>query len=84
MSTTAEAIFEEEFLSRRQRRTTIPLPPDPDDEELARNWTLSEADKNAALRCRGEAQRRRARCHLHAEPRHRSLRGSLLPSIQNA
>lgn len=35
------------------------LPVDPTDEDLTRNWQLSEADRRAALRCRGEAQRRR-------------------------
>jgi len=56
----------EAFLSRRQRRTPIVLPTDPSDEELARNWTLSAADQRAALRCRGEAQRRRFAVQLCA------------------
>ena len=59
MSTTADALYEDEFLTHRQRRTPILLPTDPDDEELALNWTLSGADKKIAARCRGNAQRRR-------------------------
>jgi len=35
------------------------LPEDPSDEELARNWTLSESDRREALLCRGEENRRR-------------------------
>jgi TnpA family transposase len=34
------------------------LPVDPTDEELARDWTLSEADKAEVRRCRGDANRR--------------------------
>lgn len=49
----------EEFLSRRQRRNPIVLPADASEEDLAQSWTLSGVDKREALRCRGEAQRRR-------------------------
>ena len=44
---------------RRLRRSGVILPEDPSDEELARNWTLSESDKRQVLRCRGEENRRR-------------------------
>ncbi|MEW6752837.1 MAG: Tn3 family transposase [Candidatus Latescibacterota bacterium] len=55
----ADPLPSEHFLTHRQRRTPIMLPLDPTDEDLARNWTLSERDRKEALRCRGEAQRRR-------------------------
>ena len=35
------------------------LPEDPGEEELARDWTLSEADRAEVLRCRGDDNRRR-------------------------
>lgn len=35
------------------------LSPEPGEEELARHWTLSEADLGEVSRCRGEASRRR-------------------------
>jgi hypothetical protein len=35
------------------------LPEDPGEEELAWNWTLSEADKREATQCRGDENRRR-------------------------
>jgi TnpA family transposase len=41
------------------RRSGIRLPEDPGDEELARNWTLSESDKREVRLCRGEENRRR-------------------------
>jgi hypothetical protein len=37
----------------------LPLPEDLGEEELARNWTLSEADRAQVLRCRGDDNRRR-------------------------
>ena len=40
-------------------RRDVALPEDPSEEELARNWTLSEADRNQVLRCRGDDNRRR-------------------------
>ena len=66
MSTPEPLPDPELFLTRRQRRTSLTLPADPSDEELARDWTLSEADKYQALRCRGEAQRRRFAAQLCA------------------
>jgi hypothetical protein len=45
-------------LTSKQRRSPIVLPLDPGDEELGRDWTLSEADKREVLRCRGEDYRR--------------------------
>ena len=36
-----------------------PLSQAPTGEELARHWTLAEADRNESLRCRGEPSRRR-------------------------
>ena len=40
-------------------RRGVALPEDPSEEELARNWTLSEADRSQVLRCRGDDNRRR-------------------------
>jgi TnpA family transposase len=37
----------------------VVLPEDPSEEELARNWTLSEADRSQVVRCRGDDNRRR-------------------------
>jgi TnpA family transposase len=37
----------------------VPLPEDLGEEELARDWTLSEADRAQVLRCRGDDNRRR-------------------------
>jgi hypothetical protein len=34
------------------------LPEEPSEEELARDWTLSEADRVEVLRCRGDDNRR--------------------------
>lgn len=48
----------EPILTARQRRTPITLPIDPTEEELARDWTLSDADKAEVLRCRGDGHRR--------------------------
>jgi Domain of unknown function (DUF4158) len=58
MSTGEEVGTPERFLTTRQRRNPLTLPVDPTDEELARDWTLSEADKVQVLHCRGEAHRR--------------------------
>ena len=38
-------------------RSPIALPPDPTDEQLAQDWTLSEADKAEVLRCRTQEHR---------------------------
>jgi hypothetical protein len=35
----------EQFLSRRQRYQPIALPPDLSEEEVARDWTLSDTDR---------------------------------------
>ncbi len=42
-----------------RRQTGVMLPEDPGEEELARDWTLSEADHGEVLRCRGDDNRRR-------------------------
>ena len=44
---------------RPSRRPHLSLPVDPSDEELARNWTLSEADQREVRRCRGDGNRLR-------------------------
>src|SRR6516165_8987072 len=41
------------------RRASTALPEDPSEEELARDWTLSESDRAEVLRCRGDDNRRR-------------------------
>ena len=43
----------------RQRRSLLSLPLDPSDEELARDWTLSEADRAEIQQCRGDDNRLR-------------------------
>ena len=43
----------------RVRPSKLVLPVDPGDEELARDWTLSEADKAEVRRCRGDTNRLR-------------------------
>ena len=43
----------------RVRPTKLVLPADPADEELARDWTLSEADMAEVRHCRGDTNRRR-------------------------
>lgn len=58
MSTeTIEAV--EQILTPRQRKTPVSLPVEPTDEELAREWTLSEADKAQIFCCRGDTNRQR-------------------------
>jgi len=42
-----------------RRQTGVMLPEDPGEEELARDWTLSEADHGEVLRCHGDDNRRR-------------------------
>jgi TnpA family transposase len=42
-----------------RRRAGLTLPQDPSEEELARDWTLSESDRVEVLRCRGDDNRRR-------------------------
>jgi TnpA family transposase len=46
-------------MPERQRQAGPALPEDPREEELARDWTLSEADRAEVLRCRGDDNRRR-------------------------
>jgi hypothetical protein len=40
------------ILTPRQRRNPVVFPEDPTDDELARDWTQSEADRAEVLRCR--------------------------------
>ena len=58
MSTAEEVLDRPIILTPRQRRHPVALPVDPTDEELARDWTLSEADKAEVLRCRTDRHRR--------------------------
>jgi len=46
-------------LSPRSRRSFTALPEEPSEEELARDWTLSESDRAEVWRCRGDEHRRR-------------------------
>jgi TnpA family transposase len=57
MSTAEEILAGPSILTPRQRRNPIELLDDPTDEELARDWTLSHADKAEVLRCRTERHR---------------------------
>jgi TnpA family transposase len=57
MSTVEEPLASRSILTPRQRRSPIALPDDPTDEELARDWTLSNADKAEILRCRTDRHR---------------------------
>jgi hypothetical protein len=45
----------EKFLTQRQRYQPVTLPQDLSDEEMARDWTLSEADKREVNRYRDTA-----------------------------
>jgi hypothetical protein len=45
--------------SRTRQQGGLTSPEDPIEEELARNWTLSEAGYAEVLRCRGDDNRRR-------------------------
>jgi hypothetical protein len=49
-----------------RRSSSIVLPEDPSQEELAQHWTLSAGDKAEVLRCRGESQQRRFALQLCA------------------
>jgi hypothetical protein len=55
---TTRSRHQESILNPRQRSPAIHLPEDPAEEELARNWTLSPADRVEVLRCRGDNNRR--------------------------
>jgi TnpA family transposase len=46
-------------MPERRRQAGLSFPEDPSEEELARDWTLSEADRAEVLRCRGDDNRRR-------------------------
>jgi hypothetical protein len=46
-------------MPEQQRQAGLTLPEDPSEEELARDWTLSEVDRAEVLRCRGDDNRRR-------------------------
>lgn len=46
-------------MPERRRQAGLTLPVDPSEEELARDWTLSDTDRAEALRCRGDDNRRR-------------------------
>jgi len=59
VSTDDQVAPSEVLLNPRQRSPAIHLPEDPTEEELARNWTLSPADRVEVLRCRGDDNRRR-------------------------
>lgn len=48
-----------DIAARRTRHASTTLPEDPSEEELARDWTLSESDRAEVLRCRGHDHRRR-------------------------
>src|SRR5262245_18868111 len=52
MSTAEEVLTSPSILTPRQRRNPVVFPEDPTDEELARDWTLSETDRAEVLRCR--------------------------------
>jgi hypothetical protein len=58
MSTAEDVLDRQIILTPRQRRNPVALPVDPTDEELARDWTLSEDDKAEVLRCRTDRHRR--------------------------
>lgn len=57
MSTDEELERPERLLTPRQRASPITLAPDPSDEELARDFALSSADRKQVLRCRGDRHR---------------------------
>jgi hypothetical protein len=67
-------------MSERQRRAGLPLPEDPSEEELARDWTLSEANRPEVLRCRGDDNRRRFALQLCVLRQH----GRFLDRYQDA
>jgi TnpA family transposase len=46
-------------MPEQRRQAGLTLPEDVSEEELARDWTLSDADHDEALRCRGDDNRRR-------------------------
>ena len=71
---------------RRRRSSPTDLPGDPAEEELARDWTLSAADKAEVLKCRGDENRRRFAiqlCCLRARGRFLSDFGKVSTKITN-
>jgi hypothetical protein len=56
-----------------RRWSGVLLPEDPSEEELARNWTLSEADRREAAQCRGDENRRHFALQLCVLRRHGRL-----------
>jgi Domain of unknown function (DUF4158) len=63
-----------------RRWSGVLLPEDPSEEELARDWTLSEADRREAAQCRGDENRRHFALQLCVLRRH----GRLLESGETA
>ena len=51
-------------MPERRRQRGLSLPEDPSEEELARDWTLSDADRAEVQRCRGDDNRRRFAAQL--------------------
>ena len=51
-------------MPERRRQRGPSLPEDPSEEELARDWTLSDADRAEVQRCRGDDNRRRFAAQL--------------------
>jgi TnpA family transposase len=51
-------------MPERRRQRGVSLPEDPSEEELARDWTLSDADRAEVQRCRGDDNRRRFAAQL--------------------
>ena len=59
LSTARTGAAPEQLPAARGRSPKVFLPVDPTDEELARERSLSEAEKVEVLRCRGDENRRR-------------------------
>jgi TnpA family transposase len=57
-------------MPERRRQPGLALPEEPTEEELARDWTLSEPDRVEVLRCRGDDNRRRFALQLCMLRRH--------------
>ena len=71
---------------RRRSRPALSLPSDPSDEALARDWTLSAADKGEIQACRGDDNRLRfalQRCVLRLYGRFLSTYGAVPLRIVN-
>ena len=50
------------ILTSRQRRHPVELPEDPTEEELARDWALSDEDREEAAALSGRGQPAAVRC----------------------